>query len=68
MRRQHAIVSLLVRGVDNTIALALKARAARYGRSAEAEHRATWEQALAVPRKRSFAEVPEAWLAEALGE
>jgi len=48
------MVSLLVRGIDETIALALKERA---GRSAEAEHRAILEQALAGPRKRSFAEV-----------
>lgn len=47
---------LLVRGVDDAIVRALKERAARSGRSAEAEHRAILAEILTQPRKRSFAE------------
>lgn len=43
---------LLVRNVDAEVIRALKLRAARKGRSAEAEHRDILRQALA-PRKRS---------------
>jgi plasmid stability protein len=38
---------LIVRGLDDRLIQALKQRAARAGRSAEAEHRAILEQALA---------------------
>ena len=38
---------LIVRGLDDRLIQALKARAARTGRSAEAEHRAILEQTLA---------------------
>jgi plasmid stability protein len=48
---------LFVRGIDEAIVRALKERAGEHGRSAEAEHRAILAQALARPRKRSFAEV-----------
>ncbi len=48
---------LLVRGVDEQIVRALKARAGAHGRSAEAEHRAILAAALARPRRRSLAEV-----------
>ena len=48
---------LIVRGVDETLVRALKARAGAVGRSAEAEHRAILAAALGGPRKRSFAEV-----------
>ena len=48
---------LLVRNVDDTIVKALKARAGRHGRSAEAEHRAILAAALLGPIRRSFAEV-----------
>jgi len=37
---------LIVRGLDDRIIQSLKRRAARHGRSAEAEHRALLEQAL----------------------
>jgi len=37
---------LLVRNLDSRIVAALRARAARHGRSAEAEHRAILRQAL----------------------
>ena len=48
---------LIVRGVDETLVRALKARAGAGGRSAEAEHRAILAAALGGPRRRSFAEV-----------
>ena len=49
--------SLIVRNVDEAIVLALEARAARHGRSAEAEHRALLAEVLLQPRRRSLAEV-----------
>ncbi|MDR2711069.1 MAG: DNA-binding protein [Burkholderiales bacterium] len=49
--------SLIVRSVDESIIKALKSRAARHGRSAEAEHRALLADALLQPRRRSLAEV-----------
>ena len=51
------MADLLVRGVDEEIVRALKARAGAHGRSAEAEHRAILAAALARPRRRSFAEI-----------
>jgi antitoxin FitA len=48
---------LLVRSVDEEVVRALKARAGRHGRSAEAEHRAILVEALAAPRRRTLAEV-----------
>ena len=50
------MADLLVRGVDDELVRALKERAGAHGRSAEAEHRAILADALAKPRKRSFAE------------
>ena len=47
---------LLVRGVDETLVRALKARAGANGRSAEAEHREILAAALLGPRRRSFVE------------
>ncbi|WP_297833291.1 plasmid stabilization protein [Thermomonas sp.] len=49
--------NLLVRNVDDMIVRALKERAARHGRSAEAEHRALLIDALLKPRQRTLAEV-----------
>ena len=46
---------LIVRGLDDRLIRALKHRAARAGRSAEAEHCAILEQAL-QPETESFAE------------
>lgn len=46
---------LIVRGLDDRLIQTLKQRAARAGRSAEAEHRAILEQALA-PELEPFAE------------
>lgn len=49
--------NLLVRNVDDAVVRALKERAARHGRSAEAEHRALLSDALLKPRKRTLADV-----------
>jgi plasmid stability protein len=46
---------LIVRGLDDRLIRALKQRAARAGRSAEAEHRAILEQALRAEAE-TFAE------------
>lgn len=48
---------LLVRDLDPEIVKALKKRAAKHGRSAEAEHREILKQALLGPKKKTFAEV-----------
>ncbi len=48
---------LLVRNLDPEITQALKRRAAKHGRSAEAEHREILRQALLGPKKKSFAQV-----------
>ena len=48
---------LLVRGLDDSVAQALKERAAANGRSAEAEHRAILTAALTRARKRTVAQV-----------
>lgn len=49
--------NLIVRNVDAEVVKLLKEKAARNGRSAEAEHRAILEAALRRPRKRSISEV-----------
>ena len=49
--------NLLVRSIDEPLVAALKTRAARHGRSAEAEHRELLASVLLKPRKKSFAEV-----------
>lgn len=49
--------SLIVRSVDDAIVQSLKERAARHGRSMEAEHRAILAEVLAKPRRRSLAQV-----------
>lgn len=46
---------LIVRGLDDRLIQTLKQRAARVGRSAEAEHRSILEQALR-PEMETFAE------------
>jgi plasmid stability protein len=51
------MANLLVRGVDDALVRALKARAVKHGRSAEAEHREILAAALIQPRKLSFVEV-----------
>jgi plasmid stability protein len=49
--------NLVVRNVDEEVALALKQRAAAHGRSAEAEHREILKNALQRPQRRPFAEI-----------
>lgn len=51
------MANLVVRNLDDRIVSALKQRAARHGRSAEAEHRAILEDVLVKTRRRSLAEV-----------
>ena len=51
------MANLVVRNLDQRIVDALKQRAARHGRSAEAEHRALLEESLLRPKRKSFAEV-----------
>ena len=51
------MANLVVRNLDEDIVRALKERAARHKRSAEAEHRAILEQALLRPRRKSLAQV-----------
>jgi antitoxin FitA len=50
------VANLLVRGIDEILVQALKRRAARHGRSAEAEHREILAHALRRPRRRRLAE------------
>jgi plasmid stability protein len=47
---------LLVRDVDEAIVKALRERAARHGRSAEAEHREILSKALRRTRRRTLAQ------------
>ncbi|MFA7280676.1 MAG: DNA-binding protein [Sterolibacterium sp.] len=49
--------NLVVRNVDEDVALALKQMAAAHGRSAEAEHREILRSALQRPKRRSVAEI-----------
>ena len=51
------MANLLVRGIDEELVEALKARAVAHGRSAEAEHREILAAALRRPRRRTFAAV-----------
>ena len=50
------MAELVVRNLDPRIVQALKQRAAKNGRSAEAEHRALLEELLLRPKGKSFAE------------
>ena len=49
--------NLVVRNLDQRIVDALKKRAVRHGRSAEAEHRALLEELLLRPKRKSFVEL-----------
>lgn len=49
--------NLVVRNIDEELALALKQRAAANGRSAEAEHREILKAALKQPRRRSAKDI-----------
>ena len=50
------MANLVVRNLDFSIVEALKKRAVRHGRSAEAEHRVILESALARTRRKTFAQ------------
>jgi antitoxin FitA len=57
MEEGREMANLVVRNLDQRVVDALKQRAARHGRSAEAEHRAILEEVLfGMPQKKSFAE------------
>ena len=49
--------NLVVRNIDEKIALALKKQAASHGRSAEAEHREILKSVLQRPKRRSVVEI-----------
>lgn len=51
------MANLVVRNLDDEIVQALKERAVRHKRSAEAEHRAILELVLLRPKRKSFAQV-----------
>ncbi len=51
------MANLIVRNLDDDIVCALKERAARHNRSAEAEHRAILQQVLSRPPRKSLAQV-----------
>jgi plasmid stability protein len=51
------MANLVVRNLDDEIVQALKERAARNRRSAEAEHRAILEEVLLRPKRKKLAEV-----------
>ena len=51
------MANLIVREIHESLVKALKQRAARHGRSAEAEHREILASVLRGPRKRHLAEV-----------
>lgn len=50
------MANLIVRNLNPRVVAALKQRAARHGRSAEAEHRELLESVLMRPSRMSFAE------------
>ncbi len=51
------MANLVVRNVDDDIVQALKKRAGRHGRSAEAEHRLILAKVLKPTRRKTFAQV-----------
>lgn len=51
------MANLVVRNVDDDIVQALKKRAGRHGRSAEAEHRLILAGALKPTKRKTFAQV-----------
>ena len=53
----NVATNLVVRNVDEEVALALKQLAASHGRSAEAEHREILKTVLQRPKRRSVAKV-----------
>lgn len=67
-RVNHAMATLIVRNLDQSVVDALKRRAARHGRSAEAEHRELLESLLSPRGRKSFAEALAAMPNEGLDE
>lgn len=57
MRSYSMPANLHVRNVDDDLILRLKRRAARHGRSAEAEHREILRQALSAEVEPAFEEI-----------
>jgi len=57
IREATMATNLVVRNVDEDVALALKQMAAAHGRSAEAEHREILRSVLQRPKRRSVAEI-----------
>jgi plasmid stability protein len=57
VRESVVATNLIVRNVEEGVALALKQLAASHGRSAEAEHREILRSVLQRPKRRSVAEV-----------
>lgn len=57
IKEADVATNLVVRNVDEDVALALKQMAAAHGRSAEAEHREILRSVLKRPKRRSVAEV-----------
>lgn len=51
------MANLIVRDIDESLVQALKQRAAKHGRSAEAEHREILASVLRRPRRRHLADV-----------
>jgi len=51
------VTRLLVRDLDPEVVKALKLRAAKHGRSTEAEHREILKQALLGTKRKSFAQI-----------
>jgi len=51
------VANLIVRNIDESLVQALKQRAAKHGRSAEAEHREILASVLRRPGRRRLAEV-----------
>lgn len=56
-REAAMATNLVVRNIEEDLALALKQRAAANGRSAEAEHREILKAALKRPKRRSVADI-----------
>ena len=59
MKDGDSMTRLLVRDLEPEVIKALKKRAAKHGRSAEAEHREILKQALLGTNKKSFAKILE---------
>ena len=57
LKREGIVANLIVRDIDESLVRALKQRAGRHGRSAEAEHREILASVLRGPRKRHLAQV-----------